>query len=139
MKHLLSILFIAQLFGCKSYQHLAKNDIKEVYMLYQYKKGINYAGKYELYDNSVIDWDKHNTQIKKALASHVKNMGKLEKRPVADMEKIIINKKTTSYKALKVTPLTEFGYLKMRDGSVVYYGIMGDDIFIDLSSNQVYY
>lgn len=139
MKHILYILFIAQLIGCKSYRHLAKNDVKDVYMLYQYKKGVNHAGKYELYDNSVIVWDKYNTQIKKALASHVQDMEKLEKRAVADIEKIITNKKTTSYKAIKVTPLTEFGYLKMKDGSLIYYGIMGENIFIDLSKNQVYH
>jgi len=139
MKYLLSILFIIQFFGCKNYQHLSKNDIKHVYILYQYRKGVNYVGKYELYDNSIIYWDKQNKQIKKALASHVRHIEKLEKGDVMDIKNIIINKKTNRYRPIKVTPLKEFDYLKMGDGRLVYYGIMSDDIFIDLSENQVYH
>jgi len=123
--------------SCKSYQHLKETEITDAYMLYQYQKGINYTGQYELYDKSIINWDKQNIQIKKALADHVNNFKNLERRSVADIQFMILNKKPITYRPIKVIAPKEFGYLKMRDGSVVFYGIMGDS-FIDLSSNKIY-
>jgi hypothetical protein len=90
--------------------------------------------------NELIPYDKTNNGVKAYLSKNASQVDSFEK--LEDWSRIaqrIENKKTKKYVPIKVAPLSEFGYIKLTDNQVIFYGIMGTPTLIDLTNNKVYY
>ncbi len=137
-KHFLMALLFSLFYGCKTYDYLKINNIQSVHILYSQDRWDNYTG-YKLEDGSIIKWDKNNHFIKDELIKNQNNIDKLKQVDPKSISKYISNKKTTNYFPIKVIPLKEFGYIKTTRNIIIFYGIMGEQTFIDLTNDKVYF
>lgn len=137
MKYSLLLCSLICLSSC-AYQPILKSNIKTVHILYKHKSWGHHDG-YKLYDGSRINWDKKNNGVRVALDNYRAKLGVLQKENPDYLEHLIINKKNAKYRPIKVVPLKEFGYIEMNSNQLIFYGIMGDKTFIDLTDNRVYY
>jgi len=135
MKYFLFICGLIYLSGCASYQPLLKSNIKTVHILFKGKPE-NYD--YNLYDDSIVHWDKKNIGIKRALNNYRNKLPLLKKEGPDYLASFFANKKNHKYVPIKVVPLNEFGYIETNSGQLIFYGLMRDT-FIDLTSDKVYY
>lgn len=114
------------------------NSIKSVHILYKEDKW-KCTRIYTLDDGTIVEWDKNNASIKKTLLKQQKNIDKFKEEDAQSLSKYILNKKTTNYSPIKVISLKEFGCIKTNKNTVVFYGIMGENTFIDLTNDIVYF
>lgn len=132
-------MFLFSFFGgCKTYDCLEVNNIKSVHILYSQDKWEN-SKIYKLDDGSIIEWDKDNSNVKSTLLRQQNNIDKFREGDVQSLNKYILNKKIINYSPIKVTSLKEFGYIKTNKNIIIFYGIMGERTFIDLTNDKVYF
>lgn len=132
------VIFLTFFSSCSSLQKLNLSNVSSVYILYESDTWNNYDG-YQLHDNEMIKWDKNNKYVKIALNNYLEKIDNLKYKNANYLSNYIENKKTMNYNSIKVTQLKEFGYIKLFNGEVLLYGIIGERTFIDLTNNIVYY
>lgn len=137
MKYLIFLtIFFA---SCTLQKKITLKEIKSVHVLFSSPSWGNQSG-YKLNNGETVKWDTRNIEVKRALDRYSSNIDSLQYKSSLYAEKLLKDKnKVDRYVPFKVVPLREFGYLKTASGKLIYYGIMGENTFIDLSSNQVYY
>lgn len=135
-KKFVIVIFLAVLSACTVSQPKLKGNIKNVQVLFKDTTWYHPEG-YKLYDGSLIRWDKKNIAVKVALNKYRDKLGLLKKEGPDYLERFI-TKKSIKYVPIKVVPLKEFGYIETTSNQHVFYGIMGDKTFIDLSNDRVY-
>lgn len=138
MKYFLSLFVLVYLSSCMSYKPLAKSNIKAVHVLFKDSSWYHYEG-YKLYDGSTVKWDKQNANVKAALNNYKNKIGELPKEGSSYLEHFLLNKNIIKYMPIKVGPLKEFGYIETSSNEFVFYGVMEETVFIDLTHDKVYY
>lgn len=136
MKNLSFVISLVFLSGCVSHKLLLKDNIRSVSILFKDNTWGHHDG-YKLYDGTVIRWDKKNVAVKAALNKYSDKL-ELLKKEQPDYLADFITTKNIKYMPIKVVPLKEFGYIEMNSSQLIFYGIMGDKTFIDLTNNRVY-
>lgn len=124
--------------SCNSLQKIDDLNVNSVNILYESSSWNNYEG-YTLHDNEIIKWDKFNKNVKNALNDNIEKANTFKHKDASYILPYIRNKKTMKYNSIKITPLREFGYVKLNNGEIFFYGIMGEKTFIDLTNDIVYY
>jgi len=119
--------------GCANYQPLLTGNIKIVHILFKNKPG-NYA--YNLYDHSIVHWDKKNIGIRRALNNYRNKRSFLKKEGPNYLASFFAKK--SQIRANKSSTLNEFAYIEMNSGQLIFYGLMRDT-FIDLTTDKVHY
>lgn len=138
MKYLFFVYCLLYLSGCSTYKPILTNNIKNVHVLFTDSTWAHHEG-YKLYDGVTIGWDKMHIGVKAALKSYSEKKLLLKTESPDYLERFIVNNKRIKYRPIKVVPLREFGYIEMKTNELIFYGIMGQDIFIDLSNYWIYY
>lgn len=140
-KYLIIIFFI--LFSsCSRKIYLKLHEIESVHVLFKCENerdrySVYSLREYKLLDNSTIAWGKNNSSIKLALKKFQNRINSLPRQDPKYLEDFLNGSKATRYKPIKVRPLNEFGYVRMKNGETLFYGI--DSILIDLTNDIVYY
>ena len=137
-KYFFTTLLFSFFWGCKSYDFIEISNIKSVHVIYSQKKWEN-SKIYKLEDGSIIEWDKNNSNVKDVLLKQEKNIDKFKKIDSESLNKYLLNKKNINYSPIKVTSLKEFGYIITNKNKIIFYGIMGERTFIDLTNDKVYF
>ena len=135
---IISVLSLAVLIlSCAKKYVLHSEKILSVHTVFQDTLSRHWEG-YRV-KNELIRYDTKNNFVKEYLSRNLNNHDSFKK---ADNWSRILsrieNSKTQKYVPIKVTPLNEFGYIKLADNKVIFYGIMGSLAFIDLTNNKVY-
>lgn len=81
----------------------------------------------------------NNKNIKIVLDNNISKVNIFKQKDANYILSYNQNKKVMKYHTIKIVPLREFGYVKFNNGEILYYGIMGEMTFIDLTNNIVYY
>lgn len=131
------VLLLTFFSSCNSLQKIDNSNINSVSILYESSSWNNYDG-YTI-NNDFVIWDKNNKNVKIALDNNIGKLSNLKNKDANYLLSYIQNKKVMKYNTIKVVPLREFGYVKFNNGEILYYGIMGERTFIDLTNNIVYY
>lgn len=136
MKYIKIALYFSLLCGCKSYSW-EPQEISSIYIVFngQYLPD---KQQYVLANDITIPWDRRNENIKNGLKKLEKKYSTFTVKSGGYLFSHIINCKKIKYYPIKVLPLKEFGYIKLKNQSLIYYGLTKDSIFIDLSNNIVY-
>ncbi|WP_221394592.1 hypothetical protein [Dyadobacter sp. NIV53] len=134
------ILAVAIMFSCSKYIPLRPENIASIHPVFKDTTSNHFLG-YRLTNGIVVKYDGRDTYVKQYLSENLGILDSIEKD--ADIErftKVILNKKT--FKPIpipvKALPFKEFGYIKTKEGEIIFYGLPKDG-FVDLTSNRVYY
>lgn len=124
------------LFSCCVKNNLTFNKIHSIHVLFKSISYDNYEG-YKLKNNEIIKFDKNFSYVKLALKKYETSLDSLPSNSLNNF-KVFFKKNTTRYLPIKTLPLKEFGYIKTTDNAIFYYGIIGDNVLINLTENIVY-
>lgn len=137
MKYFFLLFALIYLSGCMSYKRIMKDNIQAVYVLFKDSSWYHYDG-YRLYDGTTVKWDKKNSGVKTALNNYKSKIEELPKEGSDYLEHFLSSKKIIKYLPIKTGPLKEFGLIKTSSNEFIFYGVMSDSVFMDLTYDRVY-
>lgn len=140
MKSIILTISAILLISCGKRHHIFPKDVVAIRPVFkdssfQHRQGYH-VGK------DVIAYDKMSENVEEFLARKVseRNMFPADSTPNR-IFKLIGGLESSKLVPLpiKTVPLSEFGYLELTNGKVVFYGIMGMDGFFDLTHRRGYH